>query len=636
MAKNQKKKEFSEIEKSFNDITGNRSRKSSGKGGKIALIICCVVMALVLATLTALCFFTDLINPQTIDCSAKIANIDISGMTRDDAISAVNTQLANKYASQTLVLTVGEQTVELTPEVSGVKLDTEKLVDDILAENTDNSNVDLIPYLNLNEASIRAALEALLPANNEEMIPTTYEVSGAYDATTGVSDMQISFQIGQPGKKIELDTLYAAVLGAYRTACLQISCTPEVIPTELPDLQAILNEYGAEPVDATIDPQTSKLTPHAYGVSFDVEEVANLLANAIPNSTEVISFEILKPNKTTEDMGDVLFKDVLGTYTAKSSSHPNTRDVNLALSCEKINGIVLNPGELFDYNATLGERTGEKGWKKADGYENGATVSVYGGGICQASSSLYYCALIADLEIVSRTNHSYVSSYMPLGMDATVSWGGPELRIRNNTQFPIRIDATAKGGTVTVSIMGTDTKDYYVEMEYEVLGYYPFSTVEKKMTSKEAGDHADGSQLQSGYTGQKVVTYKCKYDKVTKELISREEEAVSNYKKRDRVIVKIVDSTTTTEPTTPSTTPTETPEPTTQPTTQPTTPPTTQPTETQPDETQPVETQPVETQPGETQPVETQPDDTQPVETQPVETQPTDPPAPETDVNSGE
>lgn len=144
-------------------------------------------------------------------------------------------------------------------------------------------------------------------------------------------------------------------------------------------------------------------------------------------------------------------------------------------------------------------------------------------------------------------------------------------------------------------------------MEYEVLGYYPFSTVEKKMTRKEAGGRADGSQLQSGYTGQKVVTYKCKYDKETKELISREEEAVSNYKKRDRVIVKIVDSTTNTDPTTPnkpntttptkpSTTPTE-PKPTTPPATQPTTPPDTQPPATQPPATEPPATQPPATQP---------------------------------------
>ena len=602
MAKNQEKNEFSEIEQSFNDITGNNSGKPRRKGGKIALIVCCVVLALALAALAVVYFCTDLLKPQTVDCTAQVVNVDISGMTREDAISTLDTQLANKYATQTLAFTVGEQTVELTPDVSGAKLDTEKLVDSILAENTDNAKVDVIPYLNLNETSIRAALEALVTGNNEAMIPTTYEITGSYDLTTGVSDMEITFQIGQDGKKIDLDTLYNAVVEAYRVANFQVNYTPEVIPTEQPDLEAILKEHGAEPVDAAVDQQTNQLIPHAYGAGFDVAEVTSKLASATPNSTVVISFDILKPNKTTEDLGDVLFKDVLGTYTAKSGSHPNTRDINLALSCEKINGIVLNPGELFDYNATLGERTAAGGWKKADGYANGATVSVYGGGICQASSSLYYCALIADLEIVSRTNHSYVSSYMPLGMDATVSWGGPELKIRNNTQFPIRIDAAAEGGTVTVSIMGTDTKDYYVEMEYEVLGYYPFSTVQKKMTKKEAGGRADGSQLQSGYTGQKVVTYKCKYDKVTKELISREEEAVSNYKKRDRIIVKIVDSTTSTESTTPTKPSTTTPTkpsttPTEAPTTQPTTPPATQPPATQPPETQPPATQPPETQP---------------------------------------
>ena len=624
MANNQEKKEFSEIEQSFKAITGNNTGANARKGSKTGLIICCVVMALIFATLAVLYFCTDLFKPKTIDDYVTVAGVDISGMNRKDAISVVDTQLGDKYANQTLVFTIGEQTIELSPAVSGAKLNAEKLVDDILDGNIDNNQVDLIPYLNLNEASIRAALEAVVTTNSEEATPTTYEVSGSYDLTTGESDMQITFLVGKAGKNTDMDTLYNAVLEAYRAANFNVSYNPEKTSIALPDLQAILKEYGAEPVDASIDPKTNKLIPHAYGASFDVEEVTQKLNNAAPNSTVVIPFEILKPNKTSDSLGGALFQDVLGTYTAKSGSQPNTRDVNLALSCEKINGIVLNPGELFDYNATLGERTGAGGWKKADGYENGATVSVYGGGICQASSSLYYCALIADLEIVSRTNHSYVSSYMPVGMDATVSWGGPELRIRNNTEFPIRIDATAQGGTVTVSIMGTDTKDYYVEMEYEVLGYYPFSTVEKKMTKKEAGGRADGSQLQSGYTGQKVVTYKCKYDKITKELISREEEAVSNYKKRDRVIVKIVDSTTTADPTTPTKPNTTTPttpstNPTEAPTTQPTTPPTTQP------------TTPPATEP--TTPPTTQPPATQPPATQPPATQP---PAPEAGGDSGE
>ena len=247
------------------------------------------------------------------------------------------------------------------------------------------------------------------------------------------------------------------------------------------------------------------------------------------------------PEKTTEDLEGLLFRDTLGTFTAKSASIPGGRDVNLKLSCEALNGIVLNPGDVLAYNETLGERTPDKGWKPAASYEGTATVMTYGGGICQTSSALYYCALVADLEIVQRHSHTFISSYVPFGMDATVAWGGPDLKIKNNTEYPIRIEATASGGTVTVSLIGTDTKDYYIKMDYEIDWKEPYNTIYEEMTDQNPEGYLDGDVIISPYTGYKITTYKCKYDKQTNELISRDKEVTSIYSKRDQVICKIVE-----------------------------------------------------------------------------------------------
>ena len=179
-------------------------------------------------------------------------------------------------------------------------------------------------------------------------------------------------------------------------------------------------------------------------------------------------------------------------------------------------------------------------------------------------------------------------------MDATVDWDGPDFKFRNSTNYPIRIDAKADGGTVTVSLVGTDEKDYYVEMEYEIWGTSSWKTVEEEV-SADSG-HRDGEVKTSPYTGYTIQTYKLKYSKDTDELISREKEAYSVYSKRDKVVYKIVE---------------EEEEP------QPTDPAPTDPAPTDPAPTDPAPTDPAPTDPAPTDPAPTDPAPTDPAPTTP-------------------
>lgn len=102
---------------------------------------------------------------------------------------------------------------------------------------------------------------------------------------------------------------------------------------------------------------------------------------------------------------------------------------------QAIDGLVIAPGEQFSYNDALGERTAERGYKAAGAYSNGQVVQEIGGGICQVSSSLYYAALLANLQIDVRVCHYFPVAYLPPGLDATVSWGGPEFKFTNNRDW---------------------------------------------------------------------------------------------------------------------------------------------------------------------------------------------------------
>ena len=127
----------------------------------------------------------------------------------------------------------------------------------------------------------------------------------------------------------------------------------------------------------------------------------------------------------------------------------------------------------------------------------------------------------------------FYPGYIPYGMDATVSWGGPDFKFRNNTDYPIKLSVTYSGGKATCTIYGTNLSGQSVKMEYNILSSTPYETVEKEDKSLAPGTR---KQEQNGYTGYKVATYRCVYDKNGK-LVSRTLEANSTYKSRNQIIL---------------------------------------------------------------------------------------------------
>ena len=152
---------------------------------------------------------------------------------------------------------------------------------------------------------------------------------------------------------------------------------------------------------------------------------------------EIDSKEIEKPLENKKI--DPHFNDVLGEFKTEYNSGNTNRSTNIKLAASKINGCIINPGEVFSYNETVGERTIEEGYKDALVYVGGEVANGVGGGICQVSTTLYNACLFANLEIVERTNHSFTPHYVAAGRDATVSWGGPDFKFRNNRNYPVMI-----------------------------------------------------------------------------------------------------------------------------------------------------------------------------------------------------
>ena len=139
------------------------------------------------------------------------------------------------------------------------------------------------------------------------------------------------------------------------------------------------------------------------------------------------------------------------TYYETYASQYN-RNENMRLATEAINGTVLEPGEVFSYNQTVGPRTAERGFKQATIFVGKEKVPGYGGGICQISSTLYMATKKTNLQIVERHAHSLPVTYCSRDDEATVSWGYLDYRFKNKLDIPVRIEASMGGGICNIAI----------------------------------------------------------------------------------------------------------------------------------------------------------------------------------------
>jgi vancomycin resistance protein YoaR len=229
-------------------------------------------------------------------------------------------------------------------------------------------------------------------------------------------------------------------------------------------LQSVYDTVYTEPVNAMYDQETGGATESQRGVSFDMDLARQLWDEAETGDEIFIPFVFTEPDIDAETLLSRLFADKLSSKSTTLSGSSSNRINNVTLAAEALNDTVINPGETFDYNTCLGQRTTERGYKEAGVYVSGKHSTDVGGGICQDSSTLYYCALYANLQITVRDNHYFVVSYLPWGLDATVSWGGPDFRFVNNRDYPIKLKAWVSDGYLTVEIWGTDVDGTYVQM----------------------------------------------------------------------------------------------------------------------------------------------------------------------------
>ena len=497
---------------------------------KITFCICLslsIVLAifLVLSTIFALLN----VNNTRILSGIYIDTVNVSGLTKEEAKEALSNALNNNLAL-TIRIYNGDYETSFLPEQIEAKFDIDAAIDAAYRIGRDGSfiqnnytilftllePVSIQPTLQYNEEALNSIASSIAEKLPDKVIEPSYYVE----------DSNLIITKGHSGNVVDTESLKQQMITSIqntRETKKEIEIPVNYVKCQAIDLDAIYQEVKKAPQDAYYTSDPFVVYPHVNGVDFAIslEEAKKLLEEDKEEYT--IPLQSIPPAVTTNQIGTEAFPDLLSSFKTYYYESNVNRTTNLKLSASKINGTVLLPGEVFSYNQVVGKRTIEAGYRDAAIYSGGKVVDGLGGGICQISSTLYDAVVLANLEIVERSNHGFVTSYLDAGWDATVVYGAIDFKFKNSRKYPIKIVASVSNGVAEFQIFGKKEEvEYEVDIETKVIASIPFKVRYVNDSTLAAGKT---KVLQGGSNGCKVEAYKVlkqNGQEVSRTLLSRD------------------------------------------------------------------------------------------------------------------
>ena len=471
------------------------------------------------------------------------AGVNLGGMTEDEAKQALTEATQDTYSKLEMSIQVLDTVVTLSPADTGATLDINGVVAAALSCNS-SSTISVLPYLNLNTDYIRNVVDNLGKQYSSTLTQGSITVEGTkptefpngYDTETAFQTLVI--YIGTAEYGLSTDALYDQVMDAYDINLFQVVGQCSVIAPDPLNLESTYQSICSKPVDASLDTTTYEVTKESYGYGFDLTKANELIASAKYGDTIRIPIRFIQPDITEEMLTSDLFRDVIAEVSTKIDKDNTNLLVNLRLACKAINELLIKAGESFSFSQATGQPSVGKGYQAVEIYRGTELTEIVGGGISQVASTLYNCALLADLDIVERHAHSYAPSYIDPGLDAMVDWGSADLIFTNTTDYPIRIEAEIVDDNVVIRLIGTDNNDYYISIKTEVTERKP-TTLNQAMVEGNAGGYVAGDVLVEGITGYDVIVYRNLNEKETDRQLNSSVKTYDRYEKRNEIVVSI-------------------------------------------------------------------------------------------------
>ena len=490
------------------------------KNRKIKMFFIALVILFILLILGfSICFSLLNMDSNNFTKGVKIRNIDVSELTLDEAREKINSSINSELVPE-IELKYGEEyKITLSPEQIEYKYN----VEEALLKGYDVGRSGNI-FVNNYTLLLTPFFEKNIDVNymyNEEFLNNFIDdinskIPGiVVEPNYYIEEDELIISKGKDGIQVDKEKLKSTILEAISSRDInevlkedykQIIDIPVIdVKASLIDIDKIYNEIHREPQDAYYETDPYKIYADVDGIDFNVsvDEAKNIITSE-EKDEYTIPLKITKAGKTINDLGTEAFPYLISSFSTKYDASNRNRSTNLEIAAEKINGKVLMPGEIFSFNKVVGKRTVEDGYKDAKIYADGGVVDGLAGGICQISSTLYNTVLLANLEIVERRNHSYTTSYVAAGRDATVVYGAIDFQFKNSRSYPIKIEASVKNGIAEFKMHGMPE-----ENEYEIR-ILPVTTQSIPYGTSYIDDPtlAPGRQVvvQAGHAGYKVTT----------------------------------------------------------------------------------------------------------------------------------
>jgi vancomycin resistance protein YoaR len=225
-------------------------------------------------------------------------------------------------------------------------------------------------------------------------------------------------------------------------------------------LHSLVKPFTDKPVDATfrVSGERAYLIKAKNGTTLDVKAAQTAIyeaGNGPGRRLAALSLTTLAPELTTKEAKALGIHERISTFTTDMGVSSSNRIWNVHLLGNYLEGTIVKAGQTFSYNEVVGPRTIERGFREGQMIFGGVLIPSIGGGVCQTATTIFNAAFEAGLPVPERTNHSWYISHYPMGRDATVSWGGPDLVFKNDLKHAILIDVGYTDSTFTISFYGT-------------------------------------------------------------------------------------------------------------------------------------------------------------------------------------
>lgn len=262
--------------------------------------------------------------------------------------------------------------------------------------------------------------------------------------------------------------------------------------------------------------------PEKIGLSLDAVEAKEQIISAVETGEKLLRLPVKQDiPRTLAELRRRGINDVVGLFSTRFNPADKDRSYNVKLGADSLNGLLIEPGEVFSFNEAVGPREAEQGYREAPIIVKNELVPGIGGGICQVSSTLYNAVLLAGLTPVERLNHSLPSGYIGLGRDATVSYGAIDFKFKNTRKEPVMISTRVAGDRVYMAILGTFQGEE-VQIQSTVEQEIPFPVIYKEDLTLPPGAETLEEEGKPGYKVTVTRTIRRNGSIVRHEVISRD------------------------------------------------------------------------------------------------------------------